>query len=117
MGTILVSLILISAVALIIRSMIKAKRSGKSSCSCGGNCSACGQKCSGMYPHLDSLIEKQKAKNANTIYERHTILTQFFEQIGVKSSIASSDACKIEHDISPETFKAIKKLVNAKETE
>lgn len=48
---------------------------------------------------------------AKTIYERHTILTEFFEQLGVKPSIASADACKIEHDISPESFKAIKKLV------
>lgn len=51
------------------------------------------------------------AEIAKTIYERHTILTEFFEQIGVKSAIASEDACKIEHDISPESFKAIKKLV------
>ena len=51
------------------------------------------------------------AEIAKTIYEHHTILTEFFEQIGVKSSIASEDACKIEHDISPESFKAIKKLV------
>ena len=50
---------------------------------------------------------------AKTIYERHTILTTFFEQLGVKSSIATADACKIEHDISPESFKAIKKLVKA----
>ena len=51
------------------------------------------------------------AEIAKTIYERHTVLTEFFEQIGVKSAIASEDACKIEHDISPESFKAIKKLV------
>lgn len=51
------------------------------------------------------------AEIAKAIYERHTILTQFFEQIGVKSSIAAVDACKIEHDISPESFKAIKKIV------
>ena len=51
------------------------------------------------------------AEIAKAIYERHTILTQFFEQIGVKSSIAAADACKIEHDISPESFKAIKKIV------
>ena len=48
---------------------------------------------------------------AKTIYERHTILTEFFELIGVKSAIAVDDACKIEHDISPESFKAIKKLI------
>ena len=50
---------------------------------------------------------------AKTIYERHTVLTEFFEQLGVKSAIAAADACKIEHDISPESFKAIKKLVKA----
>ena len=48
---------------------------------------------------------------AKVIYERHTVLTEFLEQLGVKSAIASADACKIEHDISPESFKAIKKLV------
>ena len=48
---------------------------------------------------------------AKTIYERHTVLTEFFEQLGVKTAIAVADACKIEHDISPESFKAIKKLV------
>ena len=51
------------------------------------------------------------AEIAKVIYERHTVLTEFFEQIGVKSAIAAADACKIEHDISPESFKAIKKLV------
>ena len=44
---------------------------------------------------------------AKTIYERHTVLSEFFEQIGVKSSIASEDACKIEHAISDESFRAI----------
>ena len=48
---------------------------------------------------------------AKTIYERHTVLTEFLEQLGVKAYIAAADACKIEHDISPESFKAIKKLV------
>ena len=51
------------------------------------------------------------AEIAKSIYERHTILTEFFEQIGVKASVAEDDACKIEHDISIESFKAIKKLV------
>ena len=51
------------------------------------------------------------AEIAKTIYERHTILTEFFEQIGVKSSVASEDACKIEHDLSVETFDCIKKAI------
>lgn len=41
-------------------------------------------------------------------YERHTLLTDFFISIGVDKDIAAEDACKIEHDISDETFVAIK---------
>lgn len=46
---------------------------------------------------------------AEKIYERHTILTEFFMSIGVSEETASDDACKIEHDISDESFDAIKK--------
>ena len=45
---------------------------------------------------------------AEKIYERHTMLTAFLTKIGVPAEIASEDACKIEHDISDVTFKAIK---------
>ena len=54
------------------------------------------------------------AEIATTIYERHTILTEFFEQIGVKSSIAVADACKIEHDISTTTFDCVKRAIAKK---
>ena len=56
-------------------------------------------------------LQPKGAEIAKTIYERHTVLTEFLEQLGVKTAIAAADACKIEHDISPESFKAIKKLV------
>lgn len=46
---------------------------------------------------------------AEKTYERHTLLTQFFVHIGVPEDIATEDACKIEHDISDTTFKALKK--------
>ncbi len=48
--------------------------------------------------------------HAKKIYERHEILTKFFKSIGVTKETASTDACKIEHVISDETFEAIKKL-------
>ena len=51
---------------------------------------------------------------AERIYERHTILTQFLESLGVPHDIASSDACKMEHIISEESFSAIKKSVSDK---
>ena len=48
-------------------------------------------------------------KTAETIYERHTLLTQVLKKIGVDEKTASDDACKVEHYISEETFAAIKK--------
>lgn len=45
---------------------------------------------------------------AEKTYERHTILTQLFEKLGVDHEIATEDACKIEHCISDKTFAAIK---------
>ena len=45
---------------------------------------------------------------AGKIYERHRILTGFFESIGVSPETASEDACKIEHSISDETLEKIK---------
>lgn len=46
---------------------------------------------------------------AEKTYERHTILTAFFKQLGVDAEVAAADACKIEHVISDETFEALKK--------
>jgi DtxR family Mn-dependent transcriptional regulator len=45
---------------------------------------------------------------AETIYERHTLLSSWLEYLGVDSAIAAQDACRIEHVISPESFQAIK---------
>lgn len=45
---------------------------------------------------------------AETIYERHLLLSSWLERLGVDPEIASADACRIEHVISPESFEAIK---------
>lgn len=45
---------------------------------------------------------------ASRIYERHTLLTSFFIRLGVDPDVAAEDACKIEHDLSEETFRCIK---------
>ena len=47
-------------------------------------------------------------KVAENVYEKHQILTKFLLKLGVSENTASIDACKIEHDISEETFDAIK---------
>ena len=45
---------------------------------------------------------------AEKIYERHTVLADLLISLGVSRDTAVNDACKIEHDISDETFAAIK---------
>ena len=54
-----------------------------------------------------TLLDKG-AEIANRIYERHTVLTTMLESLGVPSEIARADACKMEHDISDESFERIK---------
>ena len=46
---------------------------------------------------------------AQTIYERHTVLTKILTDLGVDPEIAAEDACKMEHYISDTSFQAIKK--------
>ena len=46
---------------------------------------------------------------AETIYERHQYLTRFLVDIGVSPDVAAEDACRMEHVISDESFRAIKK--------
>ena len=49
---------------------------------------------------------------AERIYDRHKVLTDFFTYLGVNRDVASEDACKVEHDISDETFDLLKKYYN-----
>jgi len=55
---------------------------------------------------LISLTDKGYAI-ARKIYDRHRALTRYLVQIGVPEEIAREDACKIEHDLSEESFAAI----------
>ena len=45
---------------------------------------------------------------ARSIYERHTLLTKLFINIGVDEETATEDACRVEHYISDKTFSALK---------
>ena len=51
---------------------------------------------------------------AEAIYERHTILTKMFINLGVPEEIAAEDACQIEHILSDESFEAIKNHLKSK---
>ncbi|MBQ8638587.1 MAG: metal-dependent transcriptional regulator [Lachnospiraceae bacterium] len=48
---------------------------------------------------------------AEAVYERHSLITKWLIKLGVDPEIAAADACKMEHDISPESFEAIKKYI------
>ena len=56
---------------------------------------------------LISLTEKGR-KIAESVYERHTLFTQWLVSLGVDPAIAAHDACRIEHVISEESFKRLK---------
>ena len=46
---------------------------------------------------------------AERMYERHKLLTELLIGLGVSPEIAREDACKIEHDLSVESFDAIRR--------
>ena len=48
---------------------------------------------------------------AQRIYGRHKLLTRFLMALGVSEEAAAADACKMEHDLSDETFEKIKACV------
>jgi len=56
-------------------------------------------------------LTDQGAQIANTMYERHNLLTALLVSLGVDEETAVADACKIEHCISEQSFNAIKDYV------
>ena len=76
-------------------------------------------RCAGTvsYTHLgdDGLISlTDKGRSiAESVYERHTLFTQWLVSLGVDQTIAAQDACRIEHVLSKETFEAIKRHVES----
>ena len=50
-------------------------------------------------------------KLAAEIYERHTVLTDWLISLGVDPKVAAEDACKMEHDISTQSFEAMKRFI------
>lgn len=57
------------------------------------------------------FLTNEGSKIANDVWEKHKTLSSFFVLLGVKEKQAMIDACKVEHDLSNETFKAIKNFV------
>jgi Mn-dependent DtxR family transcriptional regulator len=55
------------------------------------------------------VLEEPGLKIATRIFERHKLLTELLTGLGVSPEIAREDACRIEHDLSEESFDAIRK--------
>ena len=60
-----------------------------------------------------ALTESGK-KRAESVMERHTLLSDWLISIGVSKETALADACKVEHDLSEESFEAIKKEIRSR---
>ncbi len=54
-------------------------------------------------------------KQAEDVLEKHTILTNWLVSLGVDKRTAQEDACRMEHDISDESFSAIKRHITNNE--
>ena len=52
-------------------------------------------------------VTEKGLKIADKIYTRHKKLTDYFVALGVDPDVAEEDACRIEHDISDQTFEAL----------
>lgn len=57
-----------------------------------------------------ALTEAGKQR-AESVLERHTILSDWLISLGVSRQTALEDACRVEHDLSEESFNAIKRAV------
>ena len=64
--------------------------------------------------HKTILLSETGKQLATSIFERHEILKHFLISIGVPSETAETDACRMEHIISEETFEKIKSHYNSK---
>lgn len=57
-------------------------------------------------------LTKKGEEIASMIYERHEIIAKVLISIGINEETAYKDSCKIEHDLSNETFEKIKEYYN-----
>lgn len=57
------------------------------------------------------ILTEEGKKLASDTYERHTLISQWLVELGVSPETASADACRIEHDLSQESFDALKRHI------
>ena len=57
------------------------------------------------------VLTKEGMAVASRVYERHRVLSRYLMMLGVDPETARSDACKMEHDLSEQSYQAIKARV------
>ena len=56
-------------------------------------------------------LTKSGETYATQVYEKHCLVRDFLQKLGVSASVAEEDACKLEHLVSEETVSAMKKFL------
>lgn len=64
--------------------------------------------------HCIHLTEQGLAIAESTL-DKHGMLLALLQDLGVPGEVATQDACAIEHSISPETYRALKQLLNERQ--
>lgn len=64
-----------------------------------------------MAPDGSITLNESGLEIANRVYGRHKTITRLFQLMGVSLETATVDACKVEHDLSEETFQKIRQFV------
>ena len=62
----------------------------------------------------DLMLTDKGMEIASKMYERHQMIAKALIKLGVDEKTAYEDSCRIEHDISDETFKALKRHIKEK---
>lgn len=65
--------------------------------------------------HRCVFLTAQGRAIAESTLDKHGVLLELLQELGVPTSIAMADACAIEHSISPETYSALKQLLNERQ--
>ncbi len=64
-----------------------------------------------MDDHGNILLTEKGKRIAERVYERHQVIAKALMALGVDEETALEDSCKIEHDISAQTFEKIKEFL------
>ena len=69
-----------------------------------------------MDEHHCVHLTQQGLQIAESTLDKHGMLLELLQNLGVPSEVAAGDACAIEHNISPETYSALNQLLNERQS-